>query len=424
MASPIPKLQREIGIGGATTFGALIALGLPIFLGMSPEHDLIGFVTEELTLQLVLMLAVFLLTAVIRSGIAKAVQVVILVVYGLTVLGQARPNSLTGLSIAGVGIILAAHYGFFEKQPGVKVATIVILMVGALIWQASQYAHLVTLRQAVFGFLYNAIAVIGLTVAYVLVLREAAASAASRQAFLEEAVESRTRQLTDEVAARRVAEEEARRTAERAEQLAAERLALIGEVHHRARNSLQMTLTLLEASTPESDNDFAYVVNQIRAIGLVYDLVDASEDLHAIDLDRYVEDLSRHLHMSHASPALEIQYESNQAMRTRLDPTVNLGLMLLELLRLIRAHAFENTEGALLISREATAETVRFELTHAGEPIPQEATPPSGEPRILGLLPALVQRLHADIQYSYGTSSRWLISIPRVVIATDGKQQA
>ncbi|MFW6260174.1 MAG: histidine kinase dimerization/phosphoacceptor domain -containing protein [Spirochaetota bacterium] len=415
MKAAVSRLQRNVGLGGFVTCAMLIVLGYPIYVSVDPERSLLTFVTEPLALQLMLLAAVFIASARIPHPLSRLGQVSVIVAFGLVVLSGADVDSLTGLLIIGVGVILAAQYGHFRTYSRLKVAWVTLVVVLALAIQAGQHWLSAGLSETILAFLYNATAVMGLIAAYVIVWQDATSQIASRQAELESAVERRTTELSRENQARLAAEQASLEAAEKAERLAAERLALLREVHHRAKNSLQMTLTLLDGMDVLSPESRDTTIDQVRAIGLVYDLVDASENLSAISLEDYLENLIAHLRMAENGTQTQIWFQAEARIRSRLDPTVNLGLMIVEIMRLTRLSTIE-PGLAIMVSERLSDTSVQIEISYGGRPVPATIDPDADDVSTTGLLTAFIRRLHVDLTIERGQPNRWSLSIPREVL--------
>ncbi|MFP4113871.1 MAG: histidine kinase dimerization/phosphoacceptor domain -containing protein [Spirochaetota bacterium] len=413
MQRSVDRLQRNVGLGGALTFAVMLVLGVPYYLGFGQDRTFADYVVDDNTISLAVVLVIFICTAVSRSKASRVLQLLLLIGYGLLLLATSRENSLSGLAILAIGAILAAHYGAFERSAKLKVTALITAVVLAIASQAFRsLIHLGT-QQTLIGFAYTSVAVVGLAYLYVIVLRDAASSAAARQSELERTVRQRTRLLNEEVAARDAAEVAARKSAVESQRLAAERLELLREVHHRAKNSLQMTLSLLEGSPPGNMAEYETTIARIRAIGLAYDVVDESTDLGAIVLEEYVERLLLQVQMSAGSSTISLSYTRKGPTTTRLEPTVNLGLLLLELIRIVRGCPMRDCPTCITIRQSSNDHAVVFAIEHTAGALPREADPIAGDSALLGLLPAFLERLAASLVLHDDQPGSWLLEVPR-----------
>ena len=415
MNTDVIRLQRKIGIGGALTMIGLLATGLPLYLTRSPDRTTLTFLATATSQQFILLLVVFTATAIITNNTSRTIQVVVIFGYGLV--GQAFTTvwSFTGLTIAGVAVILAAQYGFFHSRPRLKIGLLTGAMLLSLFAQTFRSGGAAPGAWQYVDFSYHAIGALGLMAAYMLAIRNVAMSEANRRAALEQEVANRTVELRAEVERRRQAESRESTAAEKARQLAGERLELLGEVHHRARNSLQMVLSLLESFDPQSPEGTAPTINRVRAIGLVYDLVDAGKDLSSIVLEDYLERLIWHLQMSHADRTLQIAYDrADYAHTTQLEPTISLGLLIHELVAMTILPAVGPALSAVSICQSDSDSSIDFEIGHRTNGLSDHGAPqPRQGPS--GLLGALMERLHIK-PTDCGKDGVWKLSIPKEVL--------
>lgn len=424
MNSTVPRLQREIGLGGAATFVVLLTLGYFIFRESTPEAPAADYLSGSNAPSFLVLITFFLLSVLVDREFARAGQTLILFGYGLMILADNGSGSLTGLPIAGIGVILMAQYGHLATHRRAKVSIIVASLLGALLVQAIRKTPVSDLSIVTLDFVYSATAVLGLTVAYFFVIRDATLSVAGRQSALEAAVVSRTEELREQVRLREDAEASAQSSARRAEQLAAERLELLREVHHRAKNSLQMTLTLVENTELHSSEQMTTTVNRIRAIELVYDLVDASTDLSAIVLENYVELLVGHVQMSYIEASVRIRFNRGSSSTiTRIEPTISLGLMLHEIVTVIREHSFDADGGTIELTQATSENDVVFVIAHDGASLENRTPLLSNSSAEFGLLPSLVTRLHASTRIDYDAGNRWELTIPKDVLLRSSAPQ-
>lgn len=418
MKSNITTLQRNVGIGGAITVVGLLAVGFPIWRGMEGERTVVGFFTDYRALVFGPMMVLFVYTAVSRRRIARVIQVAVLATFGAITLALADTGALTGLAIGGVGLILAAQYGLFRKATRLKVSIAVSGTIVALGLQAVLHSADVSIAWTTLQFVYNSFGALGLAAGYILVLRDASLTASRRQERLEAAIQARTTELRREVTSRTAAENAAKVSASEAEALAQERLALIREIHHRARNSLQMTLTLLESSDLTSDVEAAETVNRVRAIGLVYDLIDPEDSLDAVVLGDYLERLTSHIQMSHQYGPVMVAISGLDSGRARIEPTVSLGLLIHEIVGLICDRAFDRSPGAIAVVHERSPSSIRLIVKHDRRSLPSgfdpvDASKSSG----LALFSPLLDRLHARFEIRGDAQVEWHVAVPAAVLA-------
>jgi PAS domain S-box-containing protein len=139
-----------------------------------------------------------------------------------------------------------------------------------------------------------------------------------------------------------------------------EKETLLKEIHHRVKNNLQVTSSLLRLQTEGVADAAARRAlgdsqNRIRSMALVHELLYRSKDLSRVDLADYVRDVSRQLLRSHeADPAriaIDLRLESALVVT---DLAVPCGLLLNELLSNCLKHAFpDQRQGRIQIDLRA-----------------------------------------------------------------------
>ncbi len=407
-------LQRRVGIGGVVTFGLLILLNA---LLQYLESTAIGV---SFYAPLVAMALLFGVTAIWKVPAIRTIQWAVLVAYGVFV--QSFSEGLTGSLILGSGVLLASHYGYFRTARTAKMTVMVLLVVGSIIINSlasSTFDGAATVGTRIIQTAVYAIALLGVVYAYGLVVRESILITTERQAQLEYEVDLATRDLQQEVLSRKRAEEDATRAARRAEALAKERLALIQEIQHRAKNSLQMTLSLLDqvdASNVES------TIGRVRAIGLVYDLVDSQKNISAIDLDDYLDQLASFLSMAYRDRPMGVTFEGRAQVQSDVDASTNTGLMLIELVEFAREYAFPESAGAVVIRAVNESDALVLGVSHAGAELPERVVPRADGTVEYPMLSAFFQRLgvHAKLEREGGSS--WTLRIPLSILVPEGER--
>ncbi len=132
----------------------------------------------------------------------------------------------------------------------------------------------------------------------------------------------------------------------------AEKEVLLREVHHRVKNNLQVVSSLLElqsksAQDPSIRQMFKESLQRVKSIALVHQHLHQSEDIARIDLAKYIDGLSRNLHMAYfgAGETVFIRRRLDSAA-TSIDTAVPCGLIVNELVVNALKHAGERSASA------------------------------------------------------------------------------
>jgi PAS domain S-box-containing protein len=146
-----------------------------------------------------------------------------------------------------------------------------------------------------------------------------------------------------------------RRAEEQIQASLREKEALLREIHHRVKNNLQVTSSLLrlQAGTiedPQTRAVFAGTQDRIRSMALVHEKLYQSTNLSRIDFAEYIVALADLLFKSYAvdPSVIEFAVEGEQVF-LNIDTAVPCGLIVNEILSNALKHAFPNGRGGKII---------------------------------------------------------------------------
>ncbi|HEV2720192.1 MAG TPA: histidine kinase dimerization/phosphoacceptor domain -containing protein [Thermoanaerobaculia bacterium] len=135
-----------------------------------------------------------------------------------------------------------------------------------------------------------------------------------------------------------------------------EKEALLREIHHRVKNNLQITSSLLRLQAGAIENAEARVVfsetqQRIRSMALVHEKLYQSTNLSRIDFADYIRTLGELLFKSFAADPSRIQLKvEGDDVLLSIDTAVPCGLIANELLLNALKHAFpEETHGEIVV---------------------------------------------------------------------------
>ncbi len=158
-----------------------------------------------------------------------------------------------------------------------------------------------------------------------------------------------------------------------------EREALIGEIHHRVKNILQIVLSIIRLSSPAyhpdtpastgaqadkasntaspaGSHEIERISERVRTIALVHDHVLISRTGEEVDCSRYIPALVESVRTRFFQPHVTVTHRI-AALRLALDVAVPCGLVINELLINALTHAFPpEREGAVCITLDADAD--------------------------------------------------------------------
>ncbi len=220
--------------------------------------------------------------------------------------------------------------------------------------------------------------------------------------------------------AREQAEAELRASRDRFETLAAEREVLIHEINHRIANSLQLVNAFLRlqvnaATNPDAKVALSNAMARVGAIGHVHRQLYTANDVRAVDLGRYLENLMSDLRQAvgQTGTSAELVVKA-EPVGTTTDRAVSIGMMVTELVLNALKYAYpEGRPGQVRILCRALDGDV-LELTVEDDGVGLAPGMPAkggglGE-RIIGMM---AQKLHAKVERdSEHKGVRTVIRIP------------
>ena len=182
----------------------------------------------------------------------------------------------------------------------------------------------------------------GVALAALLLLVAMALSRTRREEVMRQELETLNLTLEERVHDRTA---EVERSAEGLRKLLAEKDVLFREVHHRVKNNLQIISSLLNLyankfAGGEVQRSFTDCLNQVRAMGLVHELLYRSPNVAQIDFDEYLRVLASRFVISFGrGPQVHLNVRS-APLHFDLDTTIPLALIVTEAITNAFKHAF------------------------------------------------------------------------------------
>lgn len=223
---------------------------------------------------------------------------------------------------------------------------------------------------------------------------------------------------------------ERRRAEERMEAALREKEALLKEIHHRVKNNLQVTSSLLrlQASTianPEARAIFEETQSRIRSIALVHEKLYRSDDLSQVDFTDYVRSLAELLFRSLTIDADKVGFEVvGGDVLLPIDIAVPCGLIVNELLSNALKHAFPADRGGrirIVLERREDGRNVLV-VSDDGVGIPSAVVPDAGGTLGLKLVRGLVQQIDGSLTIRTGApGAEFRVEFPGTAVGSRGE---
>jgi len=199
-----------------------------------------------------------------------------------------------------------------------------------------------------------------------------------------------------------------------------EKETLLKEIHHRVKNNLQVTSSLLHLqgeriSDPSARSALRDSQNRIRSMALVHELLYRSKDLSRVDLAEYVRNLTRQLLRSHAVPSSLVHVDVKLVpVGLPVDIAVPCGLILNELVSNSLAHAFpDGRKGTITIELERRPEVDELVVHDDGIGLPADLDVRAGATLGLRLIRTLADQIDAELLVQSDSGTKVSLRIPR-----------
>lgn len=206
--------------------------------------------------------------------------------------------------------------------------------------------------------------------------------------------------------------EELERSAARLQALLAEKDVLFREVHHRVKNNLQIISSLLNLYAakfrdPDVQRSFTDCVNQVRAMGLVHELLYRSPNVARVDFGEYLGVLANRL-SAYFGAGSQVRIEIRAVpLHFDLDTTTPLALIAAEAITNAFKHAFPDGRlGMIAVHVESDAGGMRMTIRDDGVGMPPGIDAQNGGALGFRLMRVLAEQLDGslEIRGDHGTA--------------------
>jgi PAS domain S-box-containing protein len=186
-----------------------------------------------------------------------------------------------------------------------------------------------------------------------------------------------------------------------------EKEVLLGEIHHRVKNNLQVVQSLLRMSARllpagEARTSAEATIQRIHAMALVHERLYRSQDVASLSLSNYLQDLFKGVVASNSAPAGQIQLHlDTEQIPLTLDRAIPFGLLVNELISNCFKHGFPgDRRGAIEISIHRVDGVVRMAVTDNGVGLPQHFDAAASPSMGLKLADSLAHQLGGSLKFS------------------------
>jgi PAS domain S-box-containing protein len=198
-----------------------------------------------------------------------------------------------------------------------------------------------------------------------------------------------------------------------------EKEALLKEIHHRVKNNLQVTSSLLRLQAgaiedPQAREVFAGTQNRIRSMALVHEKLYQSTNLSRIDFGDYAKTLADLLFKSFAVDPESIHLKvMGDIVFLPVDTAVPCGLIINELLSNALKHAFPGgRRGTIVVELHQVNADCVLTVRDDGIGMAADVNPDTVNTLGLQLIRGLVQQIGGELEVERGAGAEFRIVFP------------
>jgi len=215
---------------------------------------------------------------------------------------------------------------------------------------------------------------------------------------------------------------ERRRAEEYLQESLREKEALLKEIHHRVKNNLQVTSSLLKLQSdfivdPKAKELFIESQNRIQSMALVHEKLYGSKDLSRINFAEYLESLAHLLFRSFAVDPNKIHLVCTKShLFMSIETAVPCGLIINELVSNCLKHAFpEGKEGTISVNiKKLENNNIMMSVTDNGIGLPDNFSFENTETLGIRLVQTLVKQIEGQIEFKSDHGATFTVIFPDI----------
>jgi two-component sensor histidine kinase len=192
-----------------------------------------------------------------------------------------------------------------------------------------------------------------------------------------------------------------------------EKETLLGEIHHRVKNNMQVVSSLLSLQAnkieePRCREVFEDCRSRIRTMAAIHETLYASRNFAAIDAGAYTREIAQTVFMLNAHPNNQVQLMlALEPVMLDMASVIPLGLIINELVGNALKHAFTGrSKGNVRVSLTLVDETVQLCVSDDGVGMRNNASSENANGMGLRLVRILTQQIDGEVAWTtdHGTS--------------------
>lgn len=196
-----------------------------------------------------------------------------------------------------------------------------------------------------------------------------------------------------------------------------EKILLLDELQHRAKNSFAMISSLVtmaetDSQTDETQSVLSNIKSRVYAISEMYDLLAGSHSVTEVELSNYLENVMDGLTPQYRSLTITRNLDS---VTLPIKTAISVGLIVVELITNAIKHAFpDNEHGTISLSLESSDDSVSLEIRDNGIGIPADFDTTQSDSIGFKLVHALTSQLNGTLSMLTENGTQWLLEFPRL----------
>lgn len=194
---------------------------------------------------------------------------------------------------------------------------------------------------------------------------------------------------------------------------------MIGEIHHRVKNNLQLITSILDLQARSLENEEAIKAindsqNRVQTMAIIHQKLYQQDSIYGISMNEYISSISEAIVQSSLDKTknIEFQFEIDE-IYLHIDSTIPIGLILTEIITNSIKYAFPTTQnGIIIISLKEINHTLKLVISDNGIGMGNAISSTNSTSFGLKMIKSLARQLKAEwsIHSENGTTFEFSIS--------------
>jgi two-component system, sensor histidine kinase PdtaS len=193
---------------------------------------------------------------------------------------------------------------------------------------------------------------------------------------------------------------------------------MIGEIHHRVKNNLQLINSILDLQSKELTDEKALRAisdsrHRVSTMSLIHQKLYAQDNIYGIQMDEYLTQLCNGLVQSSRKENLKLNVQTSiEPIQLHIDSSIPIGLIVTEVLTNALKYAFTGrNEGTIELALHLRKDELHIQIKDDGIGMTNAIPDPDGTSFGMKMVKSLCRQLKAEMQISEnnGTCVKFVI---------------